>query len=245
MLMPNFIFCVPTLNRYDTCNKLIESVWSNTHKPDKVIVLDNGGGFEPTELADREDLEIHTSEYNIGVAKSFNYFLDYVSNEYPNHYVIISNDDLVLYDDTLEMLSHGIAANPGKWIYCSDLHAANSFSFFAVHPQTIIDEIGYFETAYHSYAEDTDLMHRARMVGWELLPVNGCSIKDHIGSGTLKAFTEDEERLFHTRRAKGIQEYVKKWGAAPEQGEVYNTPYNSGIDSVQWHREKFSRVSPF
>lgn len=244
--MPNFIFCVPTLNRFDACNKLIESVWSNTHKPTKTIVLDNSGGnYTPTELADNENLEIVVSEYNLGVAKSFNYFLDIVANEYPDHYVIISNDDLVLYDDTLEMLSHGIVANPGKWIYCSDLHAANSFSFFCVHPQTMIDEIGYFEIAYHSYAEDTDYMHRARMLGWELLPVNNCSIKDHIGSGTLKAFTEEEEKLFHTRRAKGIQEYVKKWGGTPEQGEVYSTPYNSGIDSVQWHKEKFSKVRPF
>lgn len=237
----DFVFFTPTLNRFTDCNNLIESVITGTKKPVSIEVLDNsGGGF-----SSHHDVQITISEINLGVARSFNYALDLAVNEFPDTYLIISNDDIVVYPDTLEFLSKGILENPDKLVYCSDLKAANSFSFFCVKPQKVLSTVGWFEIAYHSYLEDTDFMHRARMLGYDLFPVPGCRVKDHVGSGTLQSFTPEQETAFHSRRARGIDEYTKKWGALPEYGELYTTPYNLGIDAVTWHREKFKRVHPY
>lgn len=242
-----FVFFTPTLNRFAECNNLLRSVYANTLQPEHVIVLDNSAGqYVPDEDIDKSNLEIHIPHENIGVARAFNFALYYTDKMYPDHHLIISNDDLVLYEDTLEKLADGIKDNPDQLVYCSDLNAANSFSFFCVKPRFVIDTVGYFETAYHSYLEDCDFMHRARMLGYELFPVPNCKVRDHVGSGTLKAFSEDELQAFHNRRARGIDEYKRKWGRLPEEGkELYTTPYNSGIDAVAWHRYKFSQIGPF
>lgn len=243
----DFVFCTLTLNRFKECNALLRSVLSGTLQPKAVIILDNSGGnFVPDADVDTDSLYIYVPHMNLGVARGFNFLLHQTLTDFPDAYCIISNDDLVLYPDTLEALAKGIEANPDKLIYCSDLHSANSFSFFCVKPAHVLETVGWFEIAYHSYLEDCDFMYRARMLGHDLTPVDNCRIKDHVGSGTLKAFTVEEENAFHNRRAIGIEAYRKKWGSLPEDGgEKYTTPYNSGIDTVTWHREKFKRIHPF
>lgn len=241
-----FIFFTPTLNRFEECNALIRSVYAGTKQPKAVIILDNSGGnFTLDEDNNKDNLQVYVAEKNIGVARAFNLALYLGATQYPDDYVIVSNDDLTLYPDTLEGLEKGIEANPDKLIYCSDLQSANSFSFFCLNPLNAVNTVGFFETAYHSYLEDCDWMYRARQLGHELVPIQECRIKDHVGSATLKSFTPEQELEFHERRARGIGIYREKWGAMPEQGEKYTTPFNSGIDSVLWHRQKFNKVHPF
>lgn len=238
----NFIFFTPTLNRFTECDNLIRSVQSGSLVPDNIIVLDNSAGEYHTEL---DNIEIHISRENKGVARSFNYALDYVMEEYPDHYVVISNDDLVLRKDTLKKLAKGIKDNPDELIYCSNGLGINAFSLFACKPKRLIDTVGWFETAYTSYLEDCDLAYRMKLINKEICFIEDCYVKEHIGSATLKSFTAEQEARFHDMRRKGMAEYTKKWGALPEQGETYTTPYNSGIDSVRWHKEKFSKESPY
>lgn len=243
--MVKFIFAIPTLNRFNECNSLISSVWGGTVKPDLVLVLDNSGGsYEPNDSADSPNLEIHIAEKNLGVSRSFNYFLHFVSTEYPDHYLIVSNDDLILREDTLEMLERGIIENPDELIYCTGGLGLNSFSLFACDPVKLIEQIGWFETTYFSYLEDNDLAYRIRLLGKDLCRISGCEVTSHVGSATIAAYTHEQMDAFHRMRAIGEREYVKKWGGLPHS-ETNTTPYNSNIDAVAWHRNKFSVVHPY
>lgn len=237
------VLCIPTLNRFEECNHLIETALRGTYKPLSIEVIDNSGNGLFTPLED--GVMITQMDSNIGVARSFNYFLDLVDEIDPNAYAVISNDDLLLYDDTLEQLAKGIERNNDQLIFCSDLQAANSFSFFAVQPARVLSRIGWFEIMFHSYLEDCDYMRRARLLGYDLFSLSQVRIKDHIGSGTIKNYTPDEMEKFHKRRAIGIAEYQRKWGALPEHGETFHTPYNSGIEVLQWHISHFAKYHPY
>lgn len=245
--MVKFIFAIPTFNRFDECNNLISSVWGGTVKPDLVLVLDNSGGsYEPNDSADSPNLEIHIAEKNLGVSRSFNYFLHFVSTEYPDYYLIVSNDDLILREDTLAELERGIMENPDELIYCTGGLGLNSFSLFACDPVKLIETVGYFETAYFSYLEDLDMAYRLRLLGKDLCRVQGCEVAHHVGSATIAAYTHEEMEKFHAYRSVGTREFGKKWGNDDKVDfPTYVTPYNTGIDAVTWHKNKFTVVHPY
>lgn len=240
----DFVLFTPTLNRFEDCNRLLLSAMQGTKKPVNMIVLDNSaGGFEPISEVDTDDLTIVTADKNIGVARSFNYALD-IAQDFPGAYVVISNDDLILREDTLAELERGIMENPDELIYCTGGLGLNSFSLFACDPVKLIAQVGYFETAYFSYLEDNDLAYRIRLLGKDLCRIPGCEVTSHVGSATIAAYTHEQMDAFHRMRAIGEREYVKKWGGLPHS-ETNSTPYNSGVDAVTWHRAKFSKVSPY
>jgi len=236
----DFVLFTPTLNRFDDCNNLIRSALEGTKPPISIEILDNSGGLF---LSDH-DVNITIAEENLGVARSFNYGLTLAMFEFPGAMLIISNDDLVLYPDTLAELERGIEENPDELIYCTGGLGLNAFSLFACNPTKLVNEVGFFEIAYFSYMEDNDLVHRIKLLGKDLCKVQGCEVAHHVGSATIAAYTAEQMSRFNVMRANGEMEYIKKWGVLPHS-EIYTTPYNSGIEAVGWHRRKFSKVSPY
>lgn len=213
--------CVPTLNRYDLLQKLIDSCEKSNILPTKYYVVDNGVKLLPKELnIPRKNLELLKPRYNLGVAASWNYFLKNVPE-----YIIICNDDLEFYEDTIEVLINEY--DPNYIIYPGGNPSSNSFSCYLI-PNNIIDEIGYFDESLsprYGYFEDNDYHYRMLLKGYTIKPIENCRI-DHLGSGTMRKLSEIEEALHHDKFRIAQQHYLEKWGGPPGK-EKYKEPYGN------------------
>ena len=87
--------CIPTLNRYDLLFECLKSAREGTVTPDRFWIIDNGGTLNYESL----DTTVYTPTSNIGVAASWNWFINLVPDMR-----IICNDDIVFYPDTIEKL---------------------------------------------------------------------------------------------------------------------------------------------
>jgi GT2 family glycosyltransferase len=196
--------CVPVLKRYDLLRNLLMSLHQSTVKLERVIVIDNG--------RDKERLKsalvmcpthhwVETPDKPMGVAESWNWFLQYVGEER-----IITNDDVLFASDSIE-----------KIIACkSDLVWASGFSCFLIR-DACVAKIGLFDETIspgYGYYEDEDYLQR--LDGRGTLP-RAASAENvdagvvHLKSQTLQAASH-EEILEHHRRFKIAQgNYIKKW----------------------------------
>lgn len=221
--MRNVNLCIPTLKRYDLLVKCLYSAEAGTLKPTKYYVIDNGGNIElnidfstfPKGLDDR--IFIIKTKYNIGVARSWNWFFDNVEDE-----ILISNDDIEFYPDSIEKLMEGYDENFS--IYPAE--GATSFACMAF-PRKIINDVGHFDetlSPYYGYFEDNDFHYRMLQKGYTIKDIAGCKVM-HENSGTMKAYNEVELQMHHQKFREARSRYVLKWGGLPAH-EVYTEPYN-------------------
>jgi GT2 family glycosyltransferase len=207
-------FCIPTLNQPELLKGLVESIYKGSLQPDKIFVINNGN-------ANLNFLGNKVGKYkpgtNLGVAASWNYFIKNTDG-----IRIISNDDLVLYPDTLENFISGY--KEGK-LNCILNSGINAFSFFGI-DNSVIDKVGLFDESIspnYAYFEDNDYSYRMSLLGVEFNKIN-CKI-NHVGSATIKKFNQAEMSLHHKKFNLARQNYIKKWGGEPGK-EIYKTPYN-------------------
>jgi GT2 family glycosyltransferase len=189
--------CVPVLRRYDMLKKLIASV-PTKHTP--VYIIDNGRNPEMVKwaLAGGEAF-VHTPAAQMGVAESWNWFIDNVDEDR-----VISNDDIEFAPDSLERM----AASPADFVSCSF-----GFSCFLIR-QGCIDRVGRFDETIspgYAYFEDMDYLRRMRVAGVEDAVVE-CGVIHHY-SQTVKGLSA-QQLAEHNRRFYIAQEnYTQKWGA--------------------------------
>ena len=213
--------CVPTLNRYDLLEKLIESTLHSTLKVNKVYIIDNGQGLDNFFLNTKypDYLDIQYFGYNLGVAASWNWFGKYVPE-----YRIICNDDLIFYPDTLEKIINSCIKD--HICYPGGITNMNSFSCFLWNDE-IIEKVGWFDETIspnYGYFEDNDYSHRMGKVGVGLFAIHDASL-EHNTSSTIKAFSAPEMSQHHKKFNNAKENYRKKWGGLPGN-EKYETPYN-------------------
>jgi GT2 family glycosyltransferase len=227
------IYGAPTYKVFDTCNQSIWSAVNGTAKPDAVVIVDNSAGQFTAEYP--ETIILQQAE-NIGVARAWNKILAYAEENYPDAYVLMSNDDLILNPDTIEQFVTGIENNPGQLVYCAEgIQQLNAFSLFACHPKTLWDEVGWFDPGFtYAYHEDNCLAYRLTLAGKPLcrIPVE---IKEHKHSATMKSYSGKEMKEHHKKFEAMRSYYIRKYGGLPGK-EKYTTPCNSGIDAVTWHK---------
>lgn len=100
-----------------------------------------------------------------------------------------------------------------------------------------------FDTHYiPAYCEDIDL-HRRYMLGGDGAKMFGTGLPyHHIGSGTLKSMSPEEEQKHQARIQTGSRAYhLQKWGGHANQ-EIYTTPFGPyGVSGVSTP-ELFERV---
>lgn len=227
------LLCVPVLNQFDLLHKCILSALEGTVRPELIVILDNSAGKLQLEIDIDVDINLYIPPANLGVAASFNFFLRLGYEQYPDKDVLIANDDLIFAPNTIELFQRAMREYPDELIYCTGggtLEPLNAFSLFSARPKRLIETVGYFETIYYSYYEDNDMVRRMNSLGYELFRIQGCSVAEHIGSATLKAYTPDEELEHHRMFAEGTQAYIRKWGGMPGQ-ETFQTAYNLPIDN--------------
>lgn len=220
--------CIPTLNRYDLLDKLIESLRHSIRLPDHLWVIDNGGKYFGSEhrldFIDSFGIRHHYHKFgsNLGVAASWNWFIQNVPE-----IRIITNDDTEFYPDTIDRLL--ASYDPCAITYPAGIPSANSFSCF-VFPDHIQECIGGFDeeiSPNYAYLEDNDFHYRMRLHGGlELRGVPDCRI-NHAGSATLKSLDPEEKRQHHERYRYAMHQYIFKWGGAPGN-EQYTIPYQDG-----------------
>lgn len=230
------ILATPTYKVFDKCVAMIESAIRGSVVPDRILIMDNSAGkFYPwlqehgIALSDRVD--IITPEYNMGVGRAFNAFLRMVKDVDPTALLMITNDDIVFEENTIEAfvcaaVEQFVRTEEYDLCYCcGGVDAPNAFSLFMVHPETLLNTIGPFdETIYPAYFEDNDMHYRMKLAGFELTRLD-CQANHGEGSATLKAFTNEETALHHHQFRRNQEYFVRKWGGLPGS-EVYTTPFD-------------------
>lgn len=209
--------CVPTLNRYDKLNLLLDSLSNGSVLPDNIHILDNGGNLE---LSSTYKFNIHIVKpgYNMGVAASWNWFIKNVGE-----IRVICNDDIIFEKDALE----NFVKNSHKELISSPDHLSlNVFSCF-IFPDKMVELVGYFDeniSPNYAYFEDNDYAYRLKLAGLCLYLVPNVKVI-HDTSATLKKFSSHEKSEHHRKFESARKNYIKKWGGTPGN-ERFITPYN-------------------
>lgn len=218
--------CVPTLNRYDLLEKLLESVNRSEYQPvENVHIIDNGSSLDKSKFGRFNSFNTHVYSFNknLGVAASWNWFFVNIS-----HPMLIVNDDLEFGGQDLNSLLDTWEMNSERQFFfakSNNIQSLNKFSCF-MPTEELIRRVGYFdELFYPAYYEDNDYQRRMSFAGIKECVVD-TEIK-HFGSATLKAFDPVEEARHHDNFRKLTSLYISKWGGLPGE-EIYSTPYNGG-----------------
>ncbi len=205
------ILGIPTLNRYDLLAKCIESAEQGSVTPDKYYIIDNGGKLNRALLPDLgERLEIYYPGYNLGVAASWNVLC---RKFLPDNKLIISNDDLEFFPDTLEKLC---ADSTPSIRYPAGISGANAFTCFLIHAE-VFESVGEFDEKIspgYAYFEDNDYFIRSLKKGYFVVGVLNCNIL-HQGSSTLEKYSQKERQEHHRKFKLARDNYIKKWGGLP------------------------------
>jgi hypothetical protein len=189
----------------------------STVKPDFIHIINNGANW--TELAKalgsawpKEEFEIATKLPALGVAASWNWFIEHVPEER-----IITNDDMVFAPQSIASMvqTHG------------DIVMGCGFSCFLIR-DSCVKQIGLFDEEIspgYAYYEDEDYHQRireaydtAREVTMADAPNNGLIHGDGVdGSSTYRAGTPEEISDHWRRHHIAHMNFLAKWGAEPSE----------------------------
>lgn len=208
--------CIPVLNAYKQLAQCIESIENSSVIVDNIYIINNG-----TEIIhnDKPYIHIHHSPFNLGVAASWNWFLDNVQE-----YRIICNDDIIFERGSIERMIECYDSNNLVFVNNSNNPQTNAFSCFLL-PQNIIDRVGKFDEGIspnYGYFEDNDYYYRMSLQGFYITQCDASVY--HAGSSTLRNFSHIQKESHHKRFRTARDNYVKKWGGEPGF-EKYTTPY--------------------
>lgn len=213
----------PCLRLYDLLQKFFESCERGTRKPDRYFVVDNGGGL-PAKMASGEiklpdSAMVSSSGKHIGVAGAWNLAL----KTFPDDWVIIANDDVVFQENTVEALVSAAETNEDEFFY----PVANENPIFCVFlmKHSLWTRVGGFDEQFHpAYFDDNDFHYRMKLLGVTERMVESTSY-EHVGSATLKSFSDLEKRRHHDEFNRNKDRYIEKWGSVPGL-EAFTEPFN-------------------
>lgn len=207
--------CIPTLSRYDLLQKCIESIDGGEVRPDYIYIIDNGNKLHDQDWwRGRSDIVTFTPGYNLGVAASWNYFIQHTVD-----IRIFCNDDILFYPETLKVMLEEYEDDKLCFV------EGSGFSLFFLSDK-VIKKVGMFDediSPGYAYFEDNDYQYRAKLAG-----VDGKDIQTratHFASATLKALTPEQLESHHRKFNVARAYYYAKWGGGPRE-EVYLTPWN-------------------
>lgn len=193
---------VPTLNRYDLLERLLDSI---NYPIDHLLIIDNGGKWRTEYTHDFVDVTtILRMPANLGVAGSWNLGV----KSFPHApYWAFSSDDSVFGEDTLKMMSATCA---------NDMFMAQQpphWQTFTV-GEEVIRRVGLWCEGYHpAYFEDNDFQNRAMRAGIVLqqrLAVHHDNSSTLAGSERFRArnsetFSENQ-KLYVQRMAEQVDD---------------------------------------
>lgn len=187
------ILGVLCIRRYDLLDLFVESALRGSRRPDKILLVDNGGRYEGT----RPEVEVIHRGENLGVAASWNKLLRAGA-------WIISNDDVQFRHETFAEMAAALEQG--------DLFVhAGGWALFGQRPE-VAERIGFYdERFFPAYYEDAD--YHVRLVEADI------KIRSDVLSEPIQhvqwASAESVEKVNAICR-KSFETFVGKWGAAPE-----------------------------
>lgn len=202
--------CVPVLKRYDLLRDLLHSLRSSELKPDTVFIINNGRDAERLSLAIAQPpvaLEIITPNPKLGVADSWNWFIQNVDEER-----IIVNDDITFAPQSLSCM---VNASGG---FVSALAGTNACSCFLIR-DSCVKKVGLFDEAIspgYGYFEDCDYVERMLLLD-EYITAVDCGVT-HKGSQTIAENSPHEWFEHHRRFELAQNNFIRKWGRMPNVG---------------------------
>lgn len=203
--------CVPVLRRYDLLRQMLISLEPSTVEPSGVYVIDNGRDAERVKAATDRcpfPVVIWTPEEPMGIAESWNWFIDHAPEER-----LITNDDIVFAPESLE--AFGKTTTDICW------SREAGFSCFIIR-DSCVKKIGYFDESIspgYAYFEDEDYAQRINRKGKgpEFATSGDCvSGLEHLHSQTISVASPDELEDHHRRFWVARYNYVMKWDLQKE-----------------------------
>lgn len=208
----DFIVGIPTLNRYDLLPGCIRSILESSVQPKKIVIIDNGGGWEGF---DSPLIEVIRPGTNLGVAASWNLIL---KRSLPIQ-TIIASDDIVFGKNTLQ-----------KMLECeADFVVADESSAFTAFlvRQSCWDDVGEFDEEFRvAYCEDNDYAWRLNLTGRKLICPSSDGHRNLGPSATRAAMSPQDRAAIDHQAAANRARYTHKWGGPPHQ-ERFATPFNA------------------
>jgi GT2 family glycosyltransferase len=222
--MSEIHLCIPTVRKFDLLDKCVMSAISGSVRPDVIHVMDNSGGMLEAggylgfEELESFDVRVYNPGRNLGVAKSWNVFMELVPVDAT---VIISNDDVTFAHFSMGILVAGMVKYPECSLYYG-FSGKSHYSLFGIKQLAWMMLDGFDETFYPGYFEDNDFDYRLKLAGHKTVELpTGAS---HEESATMKSYNtfEMDEHYRSFRRNEAY--YVHKWGGMPGK-ETYTTPF--------------------
>lgn len=217
--------CIPTIKSFDTLVETIRSANAGSVPPSRIAVIDNSCGKFIEYMQEREapeNLIVINPSMNLGVAESWNAFMRTF-----NDFVILSNDDVVFRQDTLEKLVGAAMTHADTGFFYPHAQTDNAYSLFLLR-NWLYETIGDFDASFFpAYFEDNDWDYRRRLGNHKIMKVDGC-FYDHVGSSTLKLFTQQERNQHDASFRKNRAYYLRKWGGEPGM-ESYTEPFDGKV----------------
>lgn len=213
--MKPVVLAVPTLIRYDLLRRLIRTAEEGTRKPDRYLVIDNGGTLDEASLGLGDRLTLHRPGRNLGVAASWNYAL----KAEPDAHVVVAGDDVMIGRWTIErMVRHLERANGLAHV------RALGFGLFLQGPK-VAERIGYYDEAFWpAYWEDSDYERRLMLGNIPRIKVQELRPQEGGGSMTIRSATGDLKREIQKGENRNSHYYYRKWGG-PRGAETFRTPF--------------------
>lgn len=198
--------CVPVLKRYDLLQRMVFSLRASTARVQSVFVIDNGQDemrLAAAMIRCPVPSYIHRPQAPMGVAESWNWFIESVSEER-----VIVNDDVLFAPDSLRLL---VASK-------ADLAWASGCGFSCyLFRDSCKQKIGLFDEKIspgYGYYEDEDYLQRLDGRGTRepsaIAEEVECGVQ-HLRSQTLAVNTPEEMREHHRKFGIAQRNYARKW----------------------------------
>lgn len=204
------------VKRYDFLQGLFESAERGTRKPDRYVVVDNGGGLRFSGAKLPPNTDVISPGRNLGVAASWNLVLDQYDD-----YVIFSNDDVLLEPNLIGLFEKAAVESDALFVF-PKMDPPTTFCVFLLKKEGHRVVGRFDERFWPCYYEDCDYHRRIKDKGIKEHIFEGAGYQ-HLGNGTIKSMTAAENTRLHQQMEKSCDYYVAKWGGPPGS-ETRTTP---------------------
>lgn len=207
--------CIPTLNRYDMLERLILSAEAGSIKPDKYLIVDNGGKLN---FSLNTKVDLYIPPRNIGVAASWNWLIRNSSE-----IRFICNDDLEFFPHTVETIVNYFTDK------CILFHTKfnrhnNDYSGFVI-SDYVFSLVGEFDESIspnYGYFEDNDYDFRIYRNFINKID-NGDTFSNYQGipyehkrSSTITLFNDNQLKNHHEKFKIAKDNFQRKWNMLPD-----------------------------
>jgi GT2 family glycosyltransferase len=204
------IIGIPTLNRADLLNEALEKYFED-FKDTEIFIVDNGN---QSIISREEKFAIYRPSENLGVAKSWNYIMDYADKKDATH-VFMLNDDI--YSGKTEHEIKMVIKNN------EDSDFINSFcnwSSYILKVEAWKISGKFDEDFFPAYFEDNSFCYKMTLHGRKKTYTSFLDPLVYRNSMTLA-----KDPTLNNRFELNRQLYIKMWGGIPTE-EKYVTKFN-------------------